>query len=132
VSVSDATSPRPLIVVIDDDDPARDALVTALEGVGYRALGTAEAELGIELVRRERAAALVLDLYMPGMDGFEAMSALKSADNAVPVIVMSGGIPGRPGDILPLALDFGAAAILHKPFTIEALDATIRKVLGST
>jgi CheY-like chemotaxis protein len=74
-------------------------------------------------------AAIVVDLYMPVMDGFEVMSALKSAAVAVPVIVISGGMPGRPNELLPLALDLGAAAILRKPFAIAELDAAIRKVV---
>jgi two-component system response regulator PrrA len=126
-NVTDAS--RPLILVIDDDEPTRDALLISLEAYGYRAVGTDDGAAAIKTLHADRPAAIVLDLYMPGMDGFEVMSALKSAALDVPVIAISGGMPGRPGDLLPLALDFGAAAALRKPFPIEDLDAAIRKVV---
>jgi DNA-binding response OmpR family regulator len=47
----------------------------------------------------------------------------------VPVIVISGGMPGMSGYLLPLALDLGAAAILRKPFRIEELDEIIRRLV---
>jgi len=119
----------PLILVIDDDDPTRDALLLSLEAHGYRAIGAADGAAAMLLLQAERPAAIVLDLYMPDMDGFEVMSALKSQALDVPVIAISGGMPGRPGDLLPMALDFGAAAALRKPFAIEALDAAIRKLV---
>jgi len=120
---------RPLILVIDDDDPTRDALLLSLEAHGYRATGAADGLAAMKLLRAERPAAIVLDLYMPDMDGFEVMSALKAEALAVPVIVISGGMPGRPGDLLPMAIDFGAAAALRKPFAIEELAAAIRQVV---
>jgi len=122
--------PRPLILVIDDDDPTREALVLALEAHGYRAIGTADGAAAMKMLESDRPAAIVLDLYMPEMDGFEVMSALKAAALDVPVIAISGGMPGRPGDLLAVAVDFGAAAALRKPFPIEELDAAIRRVVG--
>ena len=119
----------PLILVIDDDDPTRDALLLSLEAHGYRATGAPDGAAAMKLLQTDRPAAIVLDLYMPEMDGFEVMSALKSAALDVPVIAISGGMPGRPGDLLPMAVDFGAAAALRKPFPIEDLDAAIRKVV---
>jgi two-component system response regulator MprA len=119
---------KPLILVIDDDDPTRDALLSALDAHGYRAIGTADGAQAMKMLEADRPAAIVLDLYMPDMDGFEVMSALKSSALNVPVIAISGGMPGRPGDLLPMAIDFGAAAALRKPFPIEDLDAAIRRV----
>lgn len=119
---------KPLILVIEDDEPTRDALLAALETHGYHAIGTPDGAAAMKMLETDRPVAIVLDLYMPEMDGFEVMSALKSAALNVPVIAISGGMPGRPGDLLPLALDFGAAAALRKTFPIEELDAAIRKV----
>jgi len=104
--------------------------VLALEAHGYRAIGTADGAAAMKMLESDRPAAIVLDLYMPEMDGFEVMSALKAAALDVPVIAISGGMPGRPGDLLAVAVDFGAAAALRKPFSIEDLDAAIRRVVG--
>jgi two-component system response regulator PrrA len=121
----------PLILVVDDDDPTRDALVESLKACGYRCVGLGEGATVLDILKTgETPAAIVVDLYMPGMDGFEVMSALKAAASEAPVIVISGGMPGRANALLPLALDFGAAAVLRKPFAIAELDAAIRKAIG--
>jgi two-component system C4-dicarboxylate transport response regulator DctD len=83
----------------------------------------------MKVVETDPPIVVVLDLYMPGMDGFEVMSALKKVAADMPVVVISGGMPGRPGDLLPLALDLGAAAILRKPFPAEELDKIIRRIV---
>jgi DNA-binding response OmpR family regulator len=118
-----------MVLVIDDDDPTREALQASLSALGYRVTGATDGEAAMQIVATDPPIAVVLDLYMPGMDGFEVMSALKKAAPGVPVIVISGGMPGRSGDLLPLALDLGAAAILRKPFQIEELDEIIRRVV---
>jgi DNA-binding response OmpR family regulator len=118
-----------MVLVIDDDDPTREALQASLGALGYRVVGVSDGEAAMKIVETDPPAAIVLDLYMPGMDGFEVMSALKKTATGVPVVVISGGMPGRPGDLLPLALDLGAAAILRKPFPIEELDKIIRRVV---
>ncbi|HVZ01943.1 MAG TPA: response regulator [Dongiaceae bacterium] len=130
MSANAADNTQPLILVIDDDEAIRDALRIGLESSGYRAIVTDDGAAAMRLVKSEHPAVLVLDLYMPETDGFEVMSALKSAAVEVPIIVMSGGVAGHPGDLLPMALDFGAAAALRKPFAIADLDAAIRKVIG--
>lgn len=122
---------RPLILVIDDDEATRDSLLLSLEAYGFRALGAVDGVAAMKVMRGDRPAAILLDLYMPDMDGFEVMSALKAQALEVPVIAMSGGMPGRIGDLLPLATDFGAAAALHKPFHIEELVATIRRLIDA-
>jgi CheY-like chemotaxis protein len=131
LSANPTDTSSPLILVVDDDDPARDALVESLEACGYRCIGLGEGAAVLDLLKTgQTPAAIVVDLYMPGMDGFEVMSALKAAASKAPIIVISGGMPGRANELLPLALDLGAAAILRKPFAIAELDAAIRKAIG--
>ena len=126
----DQNDTRPLVLIIDDDDAMRDAVVAALDGFGYRTIGAEDGAAALRLMATEHPVALVLDLYMPEMDGFETMSALKASASKVPIVVISGGIAGEQGDLLPMALDFGAAAILRKPFETAELDAVLRKVIG--
>src|SRR5689334_14927393 len=112
---------KPLILLIDDDEAARDALSGALDAFGYRTV-CAEAEQAVAVLAETRPVAVLLDLYMPGMDGSEVLSALRKSAHVVPTVVMSGGMPGRNVDLLPMALDFGATAILRKPFDFKELD----------
>ncbi len=121
---------RPLILLIDDDEAARDALSGALDAFGYRTI-FAEAEEALAVLAQERPVAILLDLYMPGMDGFEVLSAIRKSAHPVPTVVMSGGMPGRNVDLLPMALDFGAVAILRKPFDFEELDDVLHRIVPS-
>ena len=82
---------RPVLVV-DDDPQARRLLQTMLIGLGYQTMEAAGAEEGLLLAERETLAAVILDLYMPGMDGFGFLERFRamSAGNGTPVIVWTG------------------------------------------
>jgi two-component system KDP operon response regulator KdpE len=122
---------RPLVLLIDDDDALRESVSAALETYGYRVTAMSSGASAVQAVTADPPSAIVLDLFMPEMDGFEVMRGLRDLPTCPPVIAISGG--GRShSDLLPLALGFGAAAVLHKPFTIETLDETIRRVIPSS
>lgn len=109
----------------------RDSIAAALEGADFRVIGAHDGSAALRLMRTEQPAILVLDIYMPEMDGFETMSALKAEASTVPIIAMSGGLAGQPGDLLPMALDFGAAAVLRKPFETADLIAAIHAAIAA-
>ena len=79
---------RPVLVV-DDDPRARRLMETMLQGIGYPSMEAASAEEGLGLAARERPAAVILDLSMPGMDGFEFLERFRAmpAGRGTPVIV---------------------------------------------
>ena len=112
------------ILVMDDDRAFRGALRAMLEGAGYEVLEAADGAAGVR-VYRERGADLVLvDIYMPVMDGLEVIPALRAEVPRPRLVAMSGG--GRTGgtDILAMAIALGAERTLRKPFTPrELLDA---------
>jgi signal transduction histidine kinase/DNA-binding response OmpR family regulator len=88
---SGADNGRPLVVVIEDDRRSLGLLTLYLESAGLRVLGAGDAATGIEAVRRELPAAVVLDIRLPDLDGWEVLSTLKddSSTVAVPVVVVS-------------------------------------------
>jgi len=80
------------IAIIEDDSKARLLLRRILQTRGeYRIFEASDGAAGLELVRRERPDVILLDLMMPGMDGFEVLEALKADEKVsdVPVIVIS-------------------------------------------
>jgi threonine synthase len=80
------------IAIIEDDPKARLLLRRILQTRGeYRIVEAADGATGLEMVRRERPDVILMDLMMPGMDGFEVLDALKSDEKVsnVPVIVVS-------------------------------------------
>jgi len=79
---------RPVLVV-DDDPQARRLMETMLESIGYPSVEAASAEEGLALAAREEPAAVILDLAMPGMDGFEFLEHFRDlpTGRSTPVIV---------------------------------------------
>jgi threonine synthase len=80
------------IAIIEDDPKARLLLRRILQTRGdYRIVEAADGATGLDMVRRERPDVILMDLMMPGMDGFEVLDALKADEKVsnVPVIVVS-------------------------------------------
>src|SRR5438270_14035008 len=87
----DPASPQPKILVVDDT-PANIRVMTAvLEPMGYRVLGAGSGPEALELVRRERPDLILLDLMMPGMDGYEVCRQLRAdpATSFLPVVMVT-------------------------------------------
>ena len=79
-------------IVIDDDEMARYLAVHALLSLGLRVTEAADGQAGLLLAREQQPDLIVLDLRMPGLDGFDALDELKKAPEtaAIPVVVQTG------------------------------------------
>jgi signal transduction histidine kinase/CheY-like chemotaxis protein len=79
------------VVVIDDDPIELDLIEATLRPRGYSVLRAAGGDEGVELVRREQPALVLLDLLMPGVDGFDVVERLRAdpATTHVPIIVLT-------------------------------------------
>jgi signal transduction histidine kinase/DNA-binding response OmpR family regulator len=90
-TTSRAEDGRPLVVVIEDDRRSLGLLTLYLESAGLQALGVGDGGAGLEMIRRELPAAVVLDIRLPDLDGWEILAALKADPStvAVPVVVVS-------------------------------------------
>jgi DNA-binding response OmpR family regulator len=75
--------------VVDDDAPIRKLMETHLKGMGYRSATAKDGKEGLERAHREPPAAVVLDLMMPRMDGFEFLERFRATreGQGVPIIV---------------------------------------------
>lgn len=113
----------PLVIVIDDDPMIVSLLQGELESAGFRVLAERDGVAGVEAVRQHRPAAVVLDIYLPGLDGWSALSALKndSATMHIPVLLISVEEARAKG------FSFGACDFLVKPFEPERLVDVVRR-----
>jgi CheY-like chemotaxis protein len=79
------------VVAIDDDSLAIELVRASLEPEGWTVLGAATGQEGLALVRERQPCAVLLDLLMPGMDGFEVVEALRADPDtkSVPVVILT-------------------------------------------
>jgi two-component system KDP operon response regulator KdpE len=113
------------VLVIDDEPQIRRAVRAGLERNGYNVLLASSGEEGLDLAALHPPDLVVLDLAMPGVDGFEVCRQLREWSQ-VPIIVLSVREDER--DKIA-ALDLGADDYLTKPFSLEELLARMRAVL---
>ena len=113
------------VLVVDDEPQIRRALRTALTGHGYEVTLAEGGEEALVRIPSAHPQVVVLDLVMPGVDGFEVLRQTRAWSD-VPVIVLSAR--GQEQDKVA-ALDQGADDYLTKPFGVEELLARVRALL---
>jgi two-component system KDP operon response regulator KdpE len=112
--------------VVDDEPEIRRALRTGLGYQGFDVRTAASGEEGLAQVAAWRPDVVLLDLGLPGIDGFEVLRELRNRDRRAAVIVVSV-MPGERDKVR--ALDLGADDYVVKPFGVEELLARIRAAL---
>jgi FixJ family two-component response regulator len=120
-------SGKPLIAVIDDDEPFRTALVESLCSLGYRARGFASAEEFLAASGESSCDCVITDIHMPGMSGLDLQRLFMARDWRVPVIMITAR--GEPG-LEARAAASGAVCLLRKPFGADALIGCLEKALA--
>lgn len=112
------------VLVIDDDKELTDLLRIVLEPKGFEVLASDSGLAGIELAHRISPDVIILDLLLPGMDGWQVCKEIRSF-SAVPILVLSAN--SKPG-MVTKALDEGADDYLLKPTPTNVLVALLRKL----
>ena len=114
------------ILVVDDDRAVRDSLRRSLAFNGYQVDLAEDGLAALEAVDAQRPDAMVLDVMMPRLDGLEVCRRLRSAGDALPILVLTArdAVSDRVS-----GLDAGADDYLPKPFALEELLARLRALL---
>jgi UDP-3-O-[3-hydroxymyristoyl] N-acetylglucosamine deacetylase len=118
---------RKTILVVDDEDGVRESVREVLTDEGYRVVDTGNGGRVIELIRREKPGLVILDIWMPEVDGIELLKEIKSHEPNLNVVMVSGH-----GNIhtAVTATKFGAFDFIEKPVSLEGLLLTVRRALG--
>ncbi len=117
------------ILVIDDEALIRTIMCDMLEGTGYNVVVAPSGEEGLQKAKVERPDCILLDIMMPGMDGYETCSALKADPDLahIPVLLTSASSDVR---IVDQAERVGAINVLQKPFRFEQLQHAVALALN--
>jgi CheY-like chemotaxis protein len=119
----------PRILVVDDDASIRESIRLALATIGIETVPVESGERALEVFARAALDGAIVDLMMPGINGYETITALRARAPALPVIVMSGSLmqPGSGApDLMRAASGLGGVAMLAKPFRLADLLAKAR------
>lgn len=113
------------VLLIDDDRKLRGLLTEYLGSAGFEVMTAGRADEGLRLLRTEHPAIVILDVMLPGMDGFDACRAIRR-ESAVPIIMLTAR-----GDVTDrvVGLELGADDYLSKPFEPRELVARIDAIL---
>ncbi len=117
-----------VIYVIDDDALQREAISLVVGTTGWTVKTFASAEECLTALTSARADCIVLDLYMPGMNGADFLEVLMARGLDVPVVVVTGVGGGSP--LARRALDAGARVVLVKTCRPEELVRSVERAIG--
>ena len=114
------------ILIVDDETHIRATLRGILSDEGYRVLDADDALQALSVIAVYRPDLVILDIWMPHMDGIELLDTLKTREPELPIIVVSGH-----GTIETAvrATKLGAADFIEKPFSLETLLRSVRRAM---
>src|SRR5882724_2560454 len=116
-----------VIMIVDDEDKVRESVREVLADEGYRVVDTADGTRVLELIEQEKPGLVLLDIWMPQIDGIDLLKQIKSKEPGINVVMISGH-----GNIhtAVTATKFGAFDFIEKPLSLDALLLTVQRALG--
>ncbi len=118
---------RKTILVVDDEDDVRESVREVLSDEGYHVIDTADSTRVRELIDREKPGLVLLDIWMPQIDGIELLKEIKRHAPETNVVMISGH-----GNIhtAVTATKFGAFDFIEKPLSLDGLLLTVQRALN--
>lgn len=124
-----ANGKRKCILLIEDEPHIALGLSDALAFEGFEAIVASTGEEGIKVARERRPDAILLDLMLPGINGYDVCQAIRAGDDQVPILMLTA----RSQEIDKIrGLDAGADDYVTKPFSVGELVARLRAIFRRT
>lgn len=118
------------ILVIDDEADLLMMVVARIKKAGYEVLSAKDGKTGLEMARLENPDLILLDLVMPGIDGYQVCRSLKADSKlkAIPVVIFTASFCAT--DISQKVKELSADGYISKPFQAKQLIEKIQNILG--
>ena len=120
---------KPTVLVVDDEEYIRDLVTSCLRLAGFTARAVPDGSQALAVVAADAPDLVILDVRLPGMDGFEVCRTLRADGNDVPIIFLTAR--DSPEDRVS-GFTKGGDDYVTKPFSLEELVARVRAVLRRT
>jgi CheY-like chemotaxis protein len=116
------------VLVVEDEVDLLFTIALSLELNGYRVVKAASGEEAVDMVEKERPDAVVLDIRLPGIDGWEVLDRLRQRGHfpATPVVLLSAQVDAATA---ARAVELGCHAHLAKPFSTAELSGVLHDLL---
>lgn len=114
------------ILVCEDERFVRWALAEHLRESGYSVFEAADGIAALDIIGKSKPDAILLDLHMPRMDGFNVIRELKSSNSDIPVFVISGYGQANANN---MAAELGINGFIRKPFRLNEIDKLLENIL---
>ncbi len=114
------------ILVVEDDPGIQLSLKDEFESEGYQVLAANDGENGLKMIREKNPDLVILDVMLPGLDGYEVCKSLRKEGNNTPIIMLT--VRDKEIDKV-LGLEFGADDYVTKPFSLRELLARVKSIL---
>ena len=120
------------ILIVDDEEMVRTTLRNMLTRAGHDVIESSDGREALMACEQVVPDLILLDLYMPEMDGFEVMTALRKSSPNVKLLAITGGSRyGWTDRLVDMASKLGAADVLLKPFTDEDVLQAVERAFAS-
>jgi excisionase family DNA binding protein len=113
----------PLVLIVDDDERLREYVRVNLEMEGYAVIEAGDADQGLAAVEEQPPDLILLDVMMPGVDGWEMLRRVQERHGSIPVVMFSGKVDEANADA------HGAQGFIGKPFDPQQLIDKAKQLL---
>jgi len=110
------------ILVVDDEIAIVDILKAFLEEKEHKVFTAYDGAEAVELAKKERPHIILLDIYLPKMDGIQVLKTVRQFDETIGIIIMTGF---REQDVAQKAIELGAFDYINKPFDFDYLERAL-------
>lgn len=118
-----------LVMVIDDDESARDLIAFAVKKEGFKTAIAADGEEGISQIESLRPDLVILDLMLPRYGGFEILRQLQGGDNSrIPIVIVTGRYTDRATAEM-MRQESNVADFFEKPVKLPVLAMALHRIL---